>query len=131
MRTQATQTEVKKNHPGQTQGNVASTLLQKHGTSPKRAWMVSESVQTNSDQFRPDQTNGIPGKRYHSLSRAHSVRAGYEVQVYHLDAPVNNSSSLSSHNGRSCPSVDKQVNYSSNSVQLDYDNNPGKQAKFR
>ena len=86
-----------------------------------QTWMVSESVQTN----------GLISPNYHSsLKRAQSARAGYQVQVYDLDAPIERNS----HNSqprRNCPSVDQQVNYSSNSVKLDYDNIEGRQPKLR
>ena len=129
MRTQATQTEVKKNQ-NQTYPNVASSLEQKHGTSPrvkKKTWMVSESVQTNGSVS--------PSPHYHSLSRAQSLRAGYQVKVYDLDLPVKNNTNFSQprtgQTGRDWPSVDQQVNYSSNSVKLDYKAGQGKQQIFR
>ena len=128
MRTQATQTEVKKSCQGQqTPASVAPTVHQKHAASPRvqqKAWMVSESVQTN----------GVisPSSNYQSLGRA-----GYQVKVYDLDAPAENSSKFSpprswaEQNGRNCQSVDQQVNYSSNSVKLNYDISQGNQPKFR
>ena len=82
--------------------------------------MVSESVQTN----------GLMSPSYPSLKRAQSARAGYQVQVYDLDAPIQRNSHISQPR-RNCPSVDQQVNYSSNSVKLDYDNTEGRQAKLR
>ena len=140
MRTQATQTDVKKIQT-QPPSNVstATALQQKHASSPGgklkvfffsffliskfsiwQTWMVSESVQTN----------GLTSPSYPSLKRAQSARAGYHVQVYDLDAPIQRNSNVSQPR-RNCSSVDQQVNYSSNSVKLDYDNIEGRQAKLR
>ena len=142
MRTQATQTDVKKSQtqaPSNVSAATATTLQQKQASSPGaklkvflfsfflivkfslwQTWMVSESVQTN----------GLMSPSYPSLKRAQSARAGYQVQVYDLDAPTQRNSNISQPR-RNCPSVDQQVNYSSNSVKLDYDNIEGRQAKLR
>ena len=117
MRTQATQTEVKKNQNPNC-ANVTPNLDQKHGTSPrvkKKTWMVSESVQTNGSV--------PPSPQYHSLSRAQSLRRGYQVKVYDLDVPVKNSCKPRS--GEKRASVDQQVNYSSTCVKLDQENGQG------
>jgi len=89
MRTQATQTDVKKNQ--------FQTPNHQLPTSPRlqqKSWMVSESVQTNGLKSPPNHVSNLPPNWYsqnqpytaQTLPRGHSQH--YQVQVYNLDSPI-------------------------------------------
>lgn len=90
MRTQATQTDVKKNL-------VQNPNIQVP-TSPRlqqKSWMVSESVQTNGLVSPPNHSSNLPPNWY-GQGRPYAVQTlpnrghpqQYQVQVYNLDSPI-------------------------------------------